>query len=226
MSTLLRPTGPRPAGVYWWRRLLVLLVVLALALGVRWLLTGRSADGTPVSAPTDSPSASPTTSPTRTPSPTASTTKKPSKSPSATRSASSSPSATATGTPACTDSQITVTASTDAASYPVGSTPRLRMKIENTSSTACKRDIGAAQNELIITSGTAHVWSSDDCNPGGTPQVETIAPGQSFSVSVTWLGRLSQPGCPANEPAAKAGNYKLVGRNGKVLSDPAVFSLT
>jgi hypothetical protein len=100
------------------------------------------------------------------------------------------------------------------------------MKIQNTSQTACKRDIGADKNELIITSGSAHVWSSDDCSPGGNAQIETIAPGQSFSVAVTWLGRLSQPSCPTNQPAASKGNYKLVGRNGTVSSSPAVFSLT
>ena len=100
------------------------------------------------------------------------------------------------------------------------------MKIENTSSTACTRDIGAAQNTLLITSGAARVWSSDDCSPGGAPQVVTMAPGHSYSVSVTWLGKLSQKGCPPNEPSATKGTYKLTGRNGEVTSAPAVFDLT
>jgi hypothetical protein len=86
--------------------------------------------------------------------------------------------------------------------------------------------VGAAQNELVITSGSTRVWSSDDCNPGGDPNVVTLEPGQSYSVSVTWLGRLSQKGCPADQPLAEAGTYKLTGRNGEVTSEPAVFSLT
>jgi hypothetical protein len=108
----------------------------------------------------------------------------------------------------------------------VGATPRLRMRIQNTSSKPCKRDVGAPQNELVITSGSTRIWSSDDCFPGGQPQVQTIEPGQSYSVTVTWLGKLSQKGCPANQPAAKAGSYKVTGRNGAVVSAPAVFSLT
>jgi hypothetical protein len=56
--------------------------------------------------------------------------------------------------------------------------------------------------------------------------VQTIEPGQSYSVTVTWLGKVSQKGCPANQPAAKAGSYKVTGRNGAVVSAPAVFSLT
>jgi cytoskeletal protein RodZ len=221
----MRPVGREPASVYWVRRGLVIVVILALLLGVRWLLTGRSSSST-----TASPASS--TSPVASPTPIPSASRTAAASPSASRtpsSASASPSTSAStvaATPTCKDSQITVTAATDAATYPVGSTPRLRMRIQNTSQTACRRDIGADQNELVINSGATHVWSSDDCNPGGKPQIETIAPGQSFSVAVTWLGRLSQKGCPANQPAAAAGSYKLVGRNGTASSQPAVFSLT
>jgi hypothetical protein len=204
---MMHPTGPQSPGVYWVRRAVVLVVLLVLLLGVRWLLTGRGG-GTPSATPTPSPSSSSSQSST----PTTST--------------STSPKPTSTGTVSCTKSQISVTASTDAASYPVGSTPHLRMKIENTSSTPCTRDIGASQNELLITSGTARVWSSDDCSPGGGSQVVTMAPGQSYSVAVTWLGKLSAKGCPANQPAATKGTYKLTGRNGDVTSAPAVFALT
>jgi cytoskeletal protein RodZ len=214
VSTLLRPVGPNPPGVYWVRRAVVLLVVVALVGGLAWWLSGRGGSGT-TAAPEPSQSSTPTaeqTTPEATP--TASATKTPS------------PSASASGTPACKDSQITVTASTDAASYAVGSTPRLRMRIQNTSQTACKRDVGAAQNELVITSGSARVWSSDDCNEGGAAQVVTLKPDQSYSVSVTWLGRVSKKGCPADQPLAEAGTYKLTGRNGDVTSDPATFALT
>jgi len=208
VSTVLRPVGPQSPGVYWVRRLVVLLVVLALLLGIRFLLFRGDSTTTATPEPSTSPTASTTPEPTDTGSPSAE------------------PTPTATAVPACKDSQITVTASTDAATYTVGSTPRLRMRIQNTSDTACRRDIGAAQNELLITSGSARVWSSDDCNPGGTAQVVTLKPEQSYSVSVTWLGRLSAKGCPADQPLAEAGTYKLTGRNGDVTSDAAVFSLT
>ena len=68
--------------------------------------------------------------------------------------------------------------------------------------------------------------ASDDCNPDGDAQLATLQPGQSYSVSVTWLGRLSAKGCPANQPLAEKGTYKLVGRNGEVASAAAVFALT
>jgi cytoskeletal protein RodZ len=217
---MLHPVGPQSPGVYWFRRIMVVVVLVALLLGVRWLLTGRGGDGSSSAAgPTTSPSASPTTSPSTTPKPSSSATTKPSSSPTTKPS-------TSAGVSECKDSAIAVTASTDAASYAVGSTPRLRMRIQNTSDTACKRDVGAAMNELLITSGSARVWSSDDCNTAGTQQVATLQPGQSYSVSVTWLGRLSAKGCPADQPLAQKGSYKLTGRNGEIVSQPAVFALT
>jgi len=209
VSTLLHPVGPQAPGTYWVRRALVLVVVLALVLGIRQVFF--SGDGAGSASPDPTPSSSASPDPT----------------PSTSTSGSAKPSAsTSSGTGNCKNNQIQVTASTDAASYQVGSTPRLRMRIQNISSSACKRDIGSKSNELIITSGNARVWSSDDCNPGGTSQVVTLKPDQSYSVDVTWLGRLSQKGCPPNQPIAEAGTYKLVGRNGEVESQPAVFSLT
>ena len=202
VSTLLHPVGSKPPGTYWVRRVLVLLVVLALILGIRQVFFSGDATSSATPTPSGSTSAAPD------PSESASA-------PSSTASPKPSSSATS-GTGACKDSQIQVTASTDAASYQVGSTPLLRMRIKNVSKSACKRDIGSKSNELIITSGAASVWSSDDCNPGGNAQVVTLKPDQSYSVNVTWLGRLSQKGCPPDQPIASAGTYKLVGRNGNV----------
>ena len=126
----------------------------------------------------------------------------------------------------CKDADITVTASTDAATYPVGATPRLRMRILNTSKESCRRDVGAAANELIVNRGSERFWSSDDCNPPGKADVVTLAAGQSYSVTLAWVGQASQPKCPANQPQASAGSYTLVGRNGDLMSKPEPFSFT
>lgn len=208
MSTLLHPVGSKPPGTYWLRRALVLLVVIALVLGIRQLFFrggSTTASPEPTKSSTAAPDPTPSTSTTSTPKPSSSA---------------------SSGTGACKNNQIKVTASTDAASYQVGATPRLRMRIQNVSNSACKRDIGSKNNELVITSGDARVWSSDDCNAGGSSQVVTLKPDQSYSVDVTWLGRLSQKGCPPDQPIAEAGTYKLTGRNGEVESEAAVFSLT
>ena len=217
MSSFISPVGPQGPGVYWLRRALVLAAIIATLLALRWLIFGRGDSSSDVAAaPSTSSSAAPATESAK---PTGST--EPATSSSPTPAAS-----TGTGSPQCANSDIAVSVSTDAASYAAGSTPKLHLKIENASGTACYRDIGAGMNELHIKSGGYHVWSSDDCNAGGAPNVTLLQPAQSYSVTVTWPGILSAKGCPPNQPVAKGGSYDLYGRNGDVISAPSVFSLT
>lgn len=215
MSTWIYPVGPEPPSTYWLRRGIVLVVILGI-LALVWFVFFRGG-GSESAAPQPSGSPSPTvTAPTTSPSPTGSTT--------ATTTATASP--TSTEVTDCKDSVIEVEASTDDSSYPVGSTPRLTLKVTNGGNVSCLRDVGPAANELAITSGGVDVWSSDDCNPSDATDVVTLKPGQSFSTSITWDGLISEPGCPSGQPAAEAGGYDLVGRNGDVESDEVAFTLT
>ena len=118
-----------------------------------------------------------------------------------------------------------MSATTDSATYAVGSTPRLRLKVTNTGKVTCTRDVGSPQDELIIKSGGSQVWSSDDCNSGGKADIVTLKVNESWSIDVTWSGRYSKPNCPANLPVAAAGSYTLTGRNGTITSKPTSFSL-
>ena len=209
MSSFLHPTGPEPASVYWIRRAAIVVVVITLILAV-WGLFGAlfgGGDDTSATTPDASSSASASAVPSS--------------------SASSSAAATGGQVLECVDSAITVEATTDASTYAVGSTPRLTLAITNTGSVACKRDVGPKANELEITSGGYHVWSSDDCNASSKSKVVTLEPGDKVASSITWNGRLSQKGCSGGEGAeAKPGRYDVTGRNGAVTSDGSPFALT
>jgi len=205
----MHPAGPEPASVYWIRRAAIVLVIVTLVVAVWWLLGSLLGGGSePASGTTDEPSASASAAPGE--------------------STSAAPSATAKAEPVeCLDSAITVEATTDASTYPVGSTPRLTLTIINSGDVACKRDVGPKANELEITSGGYHVWSSDDCNASNKSKVSVLEPGEKVASSITWNGRLSQKGCPNGEGAvAKAGRYDLTGRNGKVTSKSTPFALS
>lgn len=205
----MHPTGPEPASVYWIRRGAIVIVVITLVVALWWLLGSLFGGGSDTSAdsgtePSSSASAAPDAS------------------------ASAAASEAADAEPVeCLDSAITVEATTDASTYPVGSTPRLTLTIINSGDVACKRDVGPKANELEITSGGYHVWSSDDCNASSKSKVVTLKPGDKVASSITWNGRLTQKGCPDGEgDEAKAGSYDLVGRNGKVTSEQTPFALT
>lgn len=221
--------GPLPPHVYWRRRLTLLGVLVLAFVGVRfWIGSGTSdadrntlpkgssaaADGTPghpyIPVVTPIP-ATPTPSPTPTPTP------------------SPSPSPTPVAPPAigaCADTDLQLTAVTDARTYAVGGTPLLSMMVRNVSKRTCRRDLGPGAREFLITSGPAHTWSSRDCDPARGSVLVTLLPGTIQTFSVTWSGQRSQPGCPAARPVAAAGTYRLQVRVGTLTSTPTVFHLT
>ena len=216
MSGLFVPIGPEPGFVYWIRRITLFLAVGTLIFGIWWLATGRAAEEQASPSPDSSQSASPAS-----PEPSQSASAEQSPSPAATDEASP------TGVPVdCQDSSIKVKARTDKSTYVVGETPVLKLTITNIGELACKRDVGPKANELEVTSGGYHVWSSDDCSASDSSKVIVMKPGEKVSSSITWNGRLSQKGCPSEGAEAKAGRYDVIGRNGAVESDGNPFSLT
>jgi hypothetical protein len=217
MSGVLQPVGPEPPIVYWVRRGTVLVIVLTVLIGGWWLLSSRSA-ATPGAAESAAAIEDATGEATGEVGPDGEPL---------------APIDEAVASPAeptdCADSAIEVTASTDSSTYRVGQQdPVLTLTIENIGEVPCFRDIGPKANELEITSGGYHVWSSDDCATNDEPNVTLMAPGQQAVSSLTWNSRLSQKGCPDEGKGrkAKAGRYEVLGRNLDVTSDGTPFALS
>jgi hypothetical protein len=208
---VIRPVGPAPPSVYWVRRLLVLVVVLALVALVWWLLSGSGNDAAPsgTTAPAETTSAVATPTPSTSPEPTKSK-----------KQTTAAPKA-----PPCDDADIEVVATTDLTAYPPNANPTFTLAVENTSDAACLRDIGQEALELRVSSGGAKIWSSDDCSPGGAVKETVLEPAEPFVQALTWGRQLSEAGCPTPLEPAPAGDYQLVGRNLDVLSEPDAFTL-
>lgn len=225
MSSLLRPVGPLPAAVYWRRRAAALLLLMLVVALLWWLIgalfgSGGGDAGQPVAG--NDASSSPTATVSTGPSPSVSPASSPAASASGT--AAASPSAS-TEVPLCPDSALTISVRTDKASYAPGQEPLITLKVTNSSSAACRRDLGSAALELQVKAGTVREWSSDDCNPGGAPKIETLQPGDSDSVTVTWNRLRSAPDCPEGLGAAPAGAYQAIGRAGTLIGGQADFRL-
>ena len=218
MSSLLFPVGPERPSVYWLRRLVLLAAVGMLLLGIWFLVGGRG--GGSGTEPTPEPSATFS----------AEATVVSSESPVVEASPSAvepTTEATLSGEPIeCGDEVIVVDSTSDSSTYRIGTNPVLTLTITNTGDLPCLRDVGPKANEIEVTSGGYHVWSSDDCNASDKTKVVTLQPGETVSSSITWSGVLSRKGCPDIKREAKAGRYEVVGRNGKVRSDGTPFALT
>jgi hypothetical protein len=199
MSISLEPRGPEAPIIYWLRRAAVLLVVITLIVGVWWVVAGRSSEPAAVDTTPVSESEALAVSEQ------VSETLEPIE---------------------CPDESIRVRATTGKSTYSQGSKPKLTLVIRNIGDVPCTRDVGARANELKITSGGYHVWSSKHCNASKKGNVLTLEPGARAATSITWDGRLSKKGCPAKGAQAKPGSYELVGLNGDKSSKKSRFSIT
>jgi hypothetical protein len=200
-----RPVGPEPASTYWQRRAVVATAaVLLLALLVS-LFGGDGGEDRLSGAPGPSPApvaATPVATPTVSPLP------------------------SAAAAPICQPDALKVEALAGGESFRTGATPRLSLRVTNTGTTPCTRDLGQAAVELLVFSGKDRIWSSDDCAPGGAKAVTTLAPGKGEVQRVTWNGRRSLPGCEGDKAKAQAGTYRVHGRVGQLRVEGEVFRLT
>jgi len=137
-----------------------------------------------------------------------------------------SPSATPTGN-GCEQNLVTVTATTDKASYTAGENPLLTLKVTNGNKVPCKVNIGTSQMEFLITSGSDRIFSSTDCQTDSTDLVKTIAPGQSETANFPWQRNRTVQGCAPIEakPGAGGAYYVFTARLANKTSPKAVFQL-
>ena len=197
MSSFRNPVGPQPSKVYWRRRLVVLLGVVALIVIIALIVAPRgSAD--PTGPETGAPA--------------------PSDTPAATNAADT----PAAGPAECTPAVLSLTAVTDKEQYAAGETPMVSMTLTNNGAAACTMNAGTDVMELVISSGADQIWSSKDCQTDAVPAPITIEAGASMSTTpIPWDRTRSTPDtCDQERPAVTAGgaSYHLEVKLGDISS--------
>lgn len=207
MSTLRTPVGRQPPSVYWRRRLLVLLGLIAVIVVIVLIVVRPGS--TPSAGPSQSPTPSATT-PSASPTPTFTS--------------------VAGGEP-CNPDQVAIAAITDSNSYASGVQPALSMSITNIGSAPCTFDVGTSAQEYIITSGSDLIWSSKDCQTDAAANPVVLAPGvEQTTTPFAWdRTRSSTTTCESERPAAVSGpdgpTYKLQVKLGPLESTETAFRL-
>jgi len=195
---LLHPVGPEPARVYWVRRAILAGVVVIVVVVLAVVIgSAGSGRGRP-----------PTTGGSHHPSPTPGS------------------SATAGRARPCDASSITVTASTDAATYPGGAIPKLSVQVHNKGTAPCRLEVQTAARTWSVFSGSDQVWTTADCPRSDKVTAHRLPAGKSVSYSLSWDRSRSVPGCTHEGSAAQPGTYRLYVTVDGVHSAPAVFHLT
>jgi hypothetical protein len=132
---------------------------------------------------------------------------------------------TTTTTTPCARSALSVTASTDAASYPAGVEPRLGVSVRNSSGQPCRFDASPGRRIWQVTSGTDVVWTTAQCHPGGRVHYR-LRPNAAIAYSTVWNQQRSVGGCGETGTQAQPGTYVLQVTVDGVTSPAAVFHLT
>jgi hypothetical protein len=204
MSTFRNPVGPQPTNVYWRRRLVVGIGLLAVIV-IILLIVFAPKGGTPTGSKTPD-AADPGSAQT--------------------------PGATTppvdTTTP-CDTADLTVTAAADKASYSADEVPQLSFTITNDSSKACIVTGGSDVQQYVISSGDEVYWDSTDCQAdpvAATTPVE--AGGQVQGGPLAWpRTRSDKDTCDDTPVAAPSGDvtYSLTVTVNGVESKPVKLRL-
>jgi len=204
MSTIRNPVGPQPSSVYWRRRLVVGLGVLAVVIVIVLLIVGpglAGKGGDPKVAQTPGPSNS-----------------------------SAAPVDNSDPSKACAPANITVAAITDKDSYKAGEEPMLSLSVTNTSNASCTFQAGADVQVYTVTSGKDVIWTSKDCQADAEPTPTILEPGKAVSTTpFPWdRTRSTETTCEGDRPPVTAGGatYRLtVSVNGVEAADDKPFLL-
>ena len=189
MSTFKNPVGPQPPSVYWRRRAVLALGLIAVVV-IIVLIVVRPGSGSaePGAAATTSAPAGDAATPSPAPSetaPAADATTDPSADPSDDSTADAA--AGASDAPTCSTRDIDLKPVTDKTTYAATELPQISMTITNSGRSDCSIDLGSAQQTLVVSSGEEQYWSSKDCQVNGTNQVVTLTAGQTLSTPpIAW----------------------------------------
>ncbi len=190
---MLRPVGPERQGVYWFRRGIIIVVLLALVVLVIHELAGGSSGpnaGATAGGPTGSPTPSTSTS--------------------------------ASTPPSCTAAQLSIALSTDKDQYASGQQATFTGTFTNTSGTPCRLHSTVKSRVWTVTSGSATTWTTSGCKLTGKPKKATLTGTSRATVSISWNGHHNDSSCTTGATALP-GTYVVRGTFDGVAAKPAVF---
>ena len=217
---MLHPVGDKPTSVYWRRRLVVLLVLVALLAGAGWLVVsfaGRAGTDAPTGAGSSSsrPAATPALERVLPPLADVRTPGQAPATPLPDVRPSPSVRTTSSSTPAegrCTDDVLEVAVQAPAR-VPTGSKPTLEVVVRNVGRVPCVRSVDQELLEILLLDAAGkRVWGSNDCFPEQSDRTVTLRPRGAATLPVVWGGLTSAPGCAGERTAPPAGDYVLRAR--------------
>jgi hypothetical protein len=205
-----RDASGRTAGVYWRRRAVALLASLSVLIGLSWAVTWAVGKLTaPASRPVSVGAAPRLTGSTQLGVPDATSARR----------------AAPAALPTCPGADIQLRLSASQPSYSLQQVPEFDVDVVSTAGYSCTFDTGARHVLLLISAGTAPVWTSADCAEGLATRLVTLRRGVPDVVRMTWDDQYSSAGCPMPGRAAPSGSYIARATGGPAASNSVTFRI-
>jgi len=220
MSTVVRPSGPLPSRVYWFRRLLLLVIVLAL---VFWLSRSIGGQDQPATASTDprtssAPRAAAAAEIGRLTDPALrSPSRHPRRSDTKHRAGKNDDSAKPRHQPkaepvpaapdgACRPTEVRLKPQVSAG-YRAGEAVEIRLQLRTTGRAACTLALGPDNLLVKVTSGSDEWWTTAQCPGALFPSQLVVRADQPATYRMLWSGTRSATRCRPGAPKATPGTY-------------------
>jgi cytoskeletal protein RodZ len=199
-----RRPDPTPPYVYWIRRAVALLILVALiaiiVLGIKAIAARFSKDEEP--EVTASQSAKPDKKDTKAEEPTDD----------------------GTSPKSCEPNTVTLSLNGTKNSVAAGTSLSMNLNVKNESEESCILDVSPTHTVVTVYSGNDRIWSNDDCDDTGTKALFMDAKAET-TTAVNWDGIRSDKKCSSNLPAVKAGTYRAVADYKGSESEEFVFNV-
>ncbi len=125
---------------------------------------------------------------------------------------------------ACDGTAISIALTSERNSVDAGTSMPLSLDVTNESDTPCVVDVSPATTVVTIYSGNDRIWSSNDCDESGTKPLY-MDPKAKTSAALSWNGVRSNESCDTNLPNVKPGTYRAVANYKEAESKELVFQL-
>ncbi|MFD2839922.1 hypothetical protein ACFSYH_04975 [Populibacterium corticicola] len=125
---------------------------------------------------------------------------------------------------ACDGTAISIALTSERNSVDAGAAMPLSLDVTNESDTPCVVDVSPATTVVTIYSGSDRIWSSDDCDDSGTKPLY-MDPKAKTSAALSWNGIRSNESCDSDLPSVRPGTYRAVAKYKEAESKELVFQL-
>ncbi|HEY6481520.1 MAG TPA: hypothetical protein VIZ00_15900 [Streptosporangiaceae bacterium] len=109
--------------------------------------------------------------------------------------------------------------------YASSGLPQFSIDVVGTGQSTCAFNVGARHLALVVRSGSVRVWSSADCPRGSGSLILDLQRGVPTTLSITWNRQASSPGCSGPSSAMPAGTYSATVSDGALTSNSVTFRL-